>query len=324
MHQGLANDVVTRWETNQAAELAALPPVIPKGVIIATPNRATANATMWMGTANNAQLDPSAPDGTPFVPGQQAPIDAMRTEVNSQADLGYETSTAFSAYGTQLTGWDYPSTQTQFDQLTAAVASSPGSTVAQRLAAAGAGRSTNFNFVQPGTPSMERVWVNPPTTSPYGITCVIRNPGSIDVDSTEYMFQVHNIVNLNAAAATISGLPMAIPSPTRFSSYSDGMDATLCADRVKPVWLAGNKTSTGQASGQNSAAVLWARTVGTGVEGDYMAQSGNYSYNLPVTTYPKWSDAWKFASDQTVYPSGGPNGYSCTNPPSQKFVDTNC
>ena len=70
--------------------------------------------------------------------------------------------------------------------------------------------------------------------------------------------------------------------------------------------------------------MLWARTVGTGIEEDYMAQSGNYSYNLPVTTYPKWSDAWKFASDQTVYPSGGPNGYTCTNPPSQKFVDTNC
>ena len=322
VHQGLANDIVTRWETNQAAELAALPPVIPKGVIIATPNRATANATMWMGTANNAQLDPSAPDGTPFVPGQQAPIDAMRTEVNSQADLGYETSTAFSAYGTQLTGWDYPSTQTQFDQLTAAVASSPGSTVAQRLAAAGAGRSTNFNFVQPGTPSMERVWVNPPTTSPYGITCVIRNPGSIDVDSTEYMFQVHNIVNLNAAAATISGLPMAIPSPTRFSSYSDGMDATLCADRVKPVWLAGNKTSTGQASGQNSAAVLWARTVGTGVEEDYMAQSGNYNYDLPATTYPQNPAAAKFATDQTEYPYNDVN--TCQTPPSQKFLDDKC
>ena len=322
VHQGLANDIVTRWETNQAAELAALPPVIPKGVIIATPNRATANATMWMGTANNAELDPSAPDGTPFVPGQQAPIDAMRTEVNSQADLGYETSTAFSAYGTQLTGWDYPSTQTQFDQLTAAVASSPGSTVAQRLAAAGAGRSTNFNFVQPGTPSMERVWVNPPTTSPYGITCVIRNPGSIDVDSTEYMFQVHNIVNLNAPAATISGLPMAIPSPTRFSSYSDGMDATLCAERVKPVWLAGNKKSTGQGSGQNTAAVLWARTVGAGVEEDYMAQSGNYNYNLPATTYPQSPAAEKFATDQTEYPYNDVN--TCQTPPSQKFLDDKC
>ena len=317
VHQGLANDVVTRWETNQTAELAALPPVIPKAVIIATPNRVTANAPMWMGSADNAPLDPSGPDGTPFVPDQQAYIDAMRTEVN--ASRSNDIYTPFSSYGQLLTGWDYPSTQAQFDQLTAAVASSPGTTVAERLAAAGKGRTTKFSFVQPGYPPMERVWVNPPATSPYGITCVIRNPGSIDVDSTEYKFQVHNVVNLNAAAATISGLPMAIPSPTRFSSYSDGMDATLCADRVKPVWLAGNKTSTGQASGQNSAEVLWVRTVGTGVEEDYMAQSGNYNYNLPASTYPA---AEKFATDQTEYPPNNVN--TCTNPPSQKFVDENC
>jgi hypothetical protein len=96
--------------------------------------------------------------------------------------------------------------------------------------------------------------------------------------------------------------------------------AQQCLSNIYIKWANSESLPKG---GQSS--VLWARTVGTGVEEDFMAQSGNYNYNLPVTTYPGASVAKTFANDQTVYPSGGPNGYSCyPNPPSQKFVDKNC
>jgi hypothetical protein len=319
VHQQLANDIVTRWRTNQAAEFAALPPVIPPGVIIATPNKVTANATMWMGSAKTGEPTKTA-TRSPWSVGdtQQAEIsqlETLRTAVNSE----YYDADAISSYGREVTGWDYPSTQAQFDQLTAAVASSPGSTVGQRLAAAGADRTTDFSFVQPGVPSQERVWVNPIQGSQATVYTCVEEHWYGDTKATTTIL-VPSTVNLNAPTAVISGLPLYVSNPylTEFyaddsSSYSD-----QCNSDIQNFW--GN--SEQRLSGLSS--VLWARTVGAGVEEDYMAQSGNYSYNLPVTTYPKWSDAWKFASDQTVYPSGGPNGYTCTNPPSQKFVDTNC
>ncbi|CAB5068562.1 MAG: hypothetical protein F2942_08230 [Actinobacteria bacterium] len=324
LYQQNANDIVTRWRTNQAAELAALPPVIPKAVIIATPNRATANATMWMGSADSAQIPPCGLSVCPFVANPLAQVDALRTAVNARGDNdGY---TPFSSYGLQLTGWDYPSTQVQLDQLTAAVASSPGTTVGEKLAAAGKGRTRDLGYVNPGVPSMERVWVNPPATSPQVLTCV-NDPDwtvfGISV-SEDFTFAIPNMANLNAPTAFIAGLPIAIASPTVTpGSASRPVDA-ICDSAVQQVWLAGNTLPSGRSSGQSDSAVLWARTVGTGVEEDYMAQSGNYNYNLPASTYPQSSVAKTFANDQTVYPSGGPNGYTCTNPPSQKFVDTNC
>ena len=318
-NQKIANDIVTQWKTNQAAELAALPPVIPPGVIIATPNKVTANATMWMGSAKMGEPTKTSalsPWSNPVTQqGEISQLATLRTEVNSE----YFDPDAISSYGREVTGWDYPSTQAQFDQLTAAVASSPGSTVGQRLAAAGSGRTTDFNFVQPGVPSQERVWVNPTQGWPATVYTCVEEHWYGDTKATTTI-SVPSIVNLNAPTAVIAGLPLYVSNPyiTEFYADDSRSNADQCNNDIQNVWLNSEQRLSSLSS------VLWARTVGTGIEEDYMAQSGNYSYNLPVTTYPKWSDAWKFASDQTVYPSGGPNGYTCTNPPSQKFVDTNC
>ncbi|KLR62115.1 hypothetical protein IMCC26207_105191 [Actinobacteria bacterium IMCC26207] len=320
-YQKNANNVVTQWRTNQAAELAALPPVIPKAVIIATPNRATANATMWMGTKTSFELQPSAAlylgsFDTSGPPLRQA--DASLTAVNARGDN--DNQTPFSSYGLQLTGWDYPSTQVQLDQLTAAVASSPGSTVGEKLAAAGAGRTTDFNFVQSDNPSRERVWFDPKVMSPVTVDCV--TPHWYGDNQFQEGFQVHRWVNLNSNALTVSDAYLGATSGYQLPGTNLGAE-TECFNEVRRVWLANTRSPDGTLNGSSVASVLWARTVGTGVEEDYMAQSGNYNYNLPASTYPKSSVAKTFENDQTVYPNDGVT-YTCTNPPSQKFVDQNC
>ena len=323
VHQGLANDVVTRWKTNQAAEFAALPPVIPPGVIIATPNKVTANATMWMGSGRMLTKTPGlapfdlASGSNVLSQVEISQLEALRTEVNSE----YYDADAISSYGREVTGWDYPSTQAQFDQLTAAVASSPGNTVGEKLAAAGAGRTTNFNFVQPGVPFKERVWVNPTQglfTTAY--TCVEEN-WLADKKATVNV-SVPYIVNMTAPTAVISGLPLYVSNPymTYLPSEENlGERAQQCSTNIGIQWANSESRPDGGLS-----SVLWARTVGAGVDEDYMAQSGNYSYNLPASTYPPNVAAAKFANDQTDYPSDGPDGYTCQTPPSQKFLDDNC
>jgi len=299
--------------------------VIPKAVIIATPNRVTANATMWMGSKTSFELQPAySPDylvsfDTSGPPLRQA--DASLTEVNASGDN--DDFTPFSSYGLQLTGWDYPSTQVQLDQLTAAVASSLGNTVGEKLAAAGAGRTTDFNFVQSDNPSRERVWFDPKVMSPVSVDCF--TPHWYGDDYITDGFQLHRWVNLNSNALTISD---AYLGATSGYQLPDGNEEAWrkCYDEVRRVWLANTRSPDGTLNGSSVASVLWARTVGIGIEEDYMAQSGNYNYNLPASTYTGQATVGKtFANDQTVYPDGGPNGYSCyPNPPSQKFLDMYC
>lgn len=291
-YQQNANDIVTRWKTKQAVELAALPPVIPKAVIIATPNRATANATMWMGSAESFELQPSGPTYGPFDrSGPLVKADGLRTEVNARGDN--DGFTPFSSYGLQLTGWDYPSTQEQLNQLTAAMASSPGSTVAQRLAAAGLGRTTNFNFVQSGYPSRERVWFDPKVMSPVNVDCF--TPNVFGDNHIQLDFQRYRLVNLNSNSLIISDQDFGATSGYQLQS-NNAPAYEKCDDEVRRVWLANTRSPDGTPNGLSVAAVLWARTVGTGVEEDYMAQSGNYNYNLPASTYPKWSEINNFAN----------------------------
>ncbi|MEX0768806.1 MAG: pentapeptide repeat-containing protein [Microthrixaceae bacterium] len=268
VQQALSDQIVTSWKTQQPVEFAALPPLIPSGVIITTPNSITAGAFMWLSSPKQWGRSPTDRYGALFTNSPEydpTVFPKLQAQVNGGVVFDASVTPQVDSYGSTVTGWDYPSSADQVSGLNAGLKTVPGASIAERLNTAGSGLSSAYDYKRYPANDVNfgnnRVWLSPSKLVTIR-ECPTSNPPEDIINAPQF-------VDLRESTASIGQWddPKACVEWTNADSVAAWSPAST--NRDAPV-----------------SRILWVRTVGSGTQEDYMAQSGITNYELPTSTFP--------------------------------------